>query len=823
MRLLELEISNVRGIPHLLLKPDGRNFVVWGPNGSGKSAVVDAIDFLLTGGMTRLTGKGTGGITLAKHGPHIDHEPREARVRAVVRLKGVQEPVELERCMARPGTLQCGTPVDAHLSPVIALARQGQHVLTRRDILKYVTAEAGARAKEIQELLNITEVEAIRQALVKAQNDLDKELQSAGQAVDIARAQVSATVQQGAFRKDVVLQIVNQNRAVLGGKPISTLRSGSLKSEVAPPAGVPRGQSINVGLLEKDIENLMKATSPQGGAQVGEKDNELRSLIGTVRSDPQLLRSLSQVELTKLGMTLIDDTGNCPLCDTPWPLGKLQEYLERKLSASEVAAQYQERVTELSEAIAESVNVATASLEKVVMAAEVADLTDHVPILRTWSHNLQELSRILTSPLELYPDADFDEALVQRMAAPASVSDRLSRVQSAIKARYPESTPEQTAWDTLTRLQENLKALESAESKLERARLSQRRAILLLECFERSRDSVLGELYDDVKDRFVDLYRRLHGSDEDGFTARIEPEGAGLAFEVDFYRRGTHPPHALHSEGHQDSMGLCLYLALAERLSAGLIELVILDDVVMSVDADHRRNLCCLLSECFPERQFLITTHDRTWANQLKSQGIVGIRETLHFRRWSIDNGPEVYYAADLMWKRIAAALEEDDVPSAAAQLRRGSEEFFGMVCDALQVPVAYRVSGQHELGDLLLPAMDQYRVLVKRAEKAARSWDKNEDALRLQETDSVRSDVYRRTFAEQWALNPNVHYNSWADFSPQDFRPVVEAFQDLYDLFVCSNCGHMLRLSTLDRKTACVRCNCGKVNWNLVDKDASN
>jgi recombinational DNA repair ATPase RecF len=41
MKLLELEIHNIRGIRHLLLKPDGKNLVVWGPNGSGKSAVVD--------------------------------------------------------------------------------------------------------------------------------------------------------------------------------------------------------------------------------------------------------------------------------------------------------------------------------------------------------------------------------------------------------------------------------------------------------------------------------------------------------------------------------------------------------------------------------------------------------------------------------------------------------------------------------------------------------------------------------------------------------------------------------------------------------------
>ena len=83
------------------------------------------------------------------------------------------------------------------------------------------------------------------------------------------------------------------------------------------------------------------------------------------------------------------------------------------------------------------------------------------------------------------------------------------------------------------------------------------------------------------------LYRQLHGSDEDAFTARIEPHGAALDFEVDFYGRGMHPPHALHSEGHQDSMGISVYLALAERLSEGLIDLVILDDVMMSVDTDH--------------------------------------------------------------------------------------------------------------------------------------------------------------------------------------------------------------------------------------------
>ena len=135
-------------------------------------------------------------------------------------------------------------------------------------------------------------------------------------------------------------------------------------------------------------------------------------------------------------------------------------------------------------------------------------------------------------------------------------------------------------------------------------------------------------------------------------------------------------------------MGLCLYLTLAERLNRGLIDLVVLDDVVMSVDVEHRRQLCILLAQFFPDRQFLITTHDRTWANQLKSTGVVNLRETIELRNWSVESSREVYYVADIMWDRIEVALKEVNIASAAAQLRRGSEQFLGMVCDALQVPV---------------------------------------------------------------------------------------------------------------------------------------
>jgi recombinational DNA repair ATPase RecF len=821
MRLLELEIHNVRGIRDLLLKPDGKNFLVWGPNGSGKSAVVDAIDFLLTGRVSRLTGKGTGDIKLSEHGPHIDHKPEEATVRAIVRVPGAADPVEIARCMGDPSALKAQGSAAPLLEPILTLAGRGQHVLTRREILKYITADAGTRAQQIQELLNIGEIEEIRKALVNVRNDLGKDSQAAERAVDTAKAAVNATIHQQTYSTKGVLQAINENRAALGGQPIADIASAQLKAGLTAPTVVSAGRPVNVTLFDRDVQYLASVTSPKSQAQTATKDKELRALIAKIRSDTTFLRVLSRMDLTKQGMALIDEAGSCPLCDTPWPPGRLRQYLQDRLSAEETASRHHQRLTDLVTALTGSANNVIATLQKVKAAVTLAGLKDDIPPLQSWLVSLEQHLSALAAPIEKYPDARFGSEQVARMFAPTNAAQLLEHIRSAVKAKYPQATPEQTAWDALTALHENLKALEGAQAERQRAQLFHRRAATLLRSFLEARDTVLGALYKEVMERFVELYRQLHGPDEEDFTATLKPEGAGLDFEVDFYGRGAHPPHALHSEGHQDSMGLCLYLSLAERLSEGLIHLTILDDVVMSVDAEHRRQLCHLLATSFPDRQFFITTHDKTWANQLKTESVVNSPRVHEFYNWNIDTGPRVNDAVE-MWDRIEEDLQKNEVPAAAARLRRGLEQFFAEACDSLQAEVTFKLDGRWELGHFLPAAMRRLRSLTKQAKSAANSWANADRLDMLQDFDSTIGQIYARSNAEQWSVNPNVHYCSWTNFCDKDFRPVVEAFQDLCGLFVCGNCGTLKRVVTADTAPAGLACNCGKVAWTLIEKPKS-
>ena len=124
---------------------------------------------------------------------------------------------------------------------------------------------------------------------------------------------------------------------------------------------------------------------------------------------------------------------------------------------------------------------------------------------------------------------------------------------------------------------------------------------------------------------------------------------------------------AYHSEGHQDGMGVCLYLALAKQILADDFRFAVLDDVVMSVDSHHRKQFCRLLKESFPNVQFIITTHDEVWARQMQASGLIGRKSQARFHGWTVNEGP-VYEQGGDVWERIGSDLAKDDVPGSSSQ-----------------------------------------------------------------------------------------------------------------------------------------------------------
>jgi len=99
IQIEKIEIVEFRGIRNLTLDLKRKSFGIAGPNGTGKSGVVDAIEFALTGNITRLAGAGTAELSVKLHAPHVDSskEPENSLVRVTAFAPSIGKCFIIER------------------------------------------------------------------------------------------------------------------------------------------------------------------------------------------------------------------------------------------------------------------------------------------------------------------------------------------------------------------------------------------------------------------------------------------------------------------------------------------------------------------------------------------------------------------------------------------------------------------------------------------------------------------------------------------------------------------------------------------------------
>ncbi len=809
MRLLELMIHNVRGIRDLTIAPGGENYLVWGGNGTGKSGVVDSIDFLLTGNMGRLRGEGTKELSTKEHGKHIGCDASDAWVKGTIELHDKSRHV-IWRSIETP-TKPTVTPANADLSAILKGFEKSQHlVLTRKDVLKFIASEAGNRATAVQTILNLTDLGEVRQSLVRASNDSKKAIAPTKTAVESAKSALNLAAGIPEANAGTLLATVNLHRKNLGGDSLDNVTNSNLKIGIAGPQMKPAGgislNSVlhNVKTLEDTIGEL---TNYYSGAA------ELRRTLETLQDDPEALRALHLLALSELGITLLSDSPDCPLCETGFKDGELREKLEKRVAKAKLAKSWQVRIETLAKPLSGTIVTIGQLCASLSEAAKFSGANSAEVLFVSWREKLlvlhSQLSKLAESQIPSNP-------VELNISIPPNLSAEIEELKTTSEKKFPPQSREQESWDILTRIETSLAHYRTCWQAKRVAEVLYERAEYLKVTFNAIRDEALTKLYLSIRDRFVHLYKRLHGQDEAEFNAEFKSDESALDFLVDFYHRGMFPPNALHSEGHQDSMGVCLYLALAEHIYGDQVALTVLDDVVISVDSDHRRSLCDVLLSEFPSRQFIITTHDRSWAKQLIKSTVVSSSNAIHFTSWNVDAGPTWKFdPAD--WDLVDNYLREDNVPAASATLRRLSEECLQEVCEYLEVPVKFKISGQHELGDFMLPASERLEGIMKRAKKAVNPSENHALAARVAQADEKRSKNRLGMQIDDWMTNAAVHYNNWMNFTPAEFASVVSLYREFFDQFRCDHCHKALGVISSGRKSIEIACECGALRYPQI------
>jgi len=213
---------------------------------------------------------------------------------------------------------------------------------------------------------------------------------------------------------------------------------------------------------------------------------------------------------------------------------------------------------------------------------------------------------------------------------------------------------------------------------------------------------------DTLKTRVNEIFRAVH-PDQEAPDVRLElnpdarlPE---LRLVIDFApnRQGV-PPGGYLSDSQIHTLALSLRLAAIQMFNTD-VPLIVLDDVVTSYDADHRRAIAGMLADQFKDNQIILVTHDERFFAYLK--------ELLPQSKWvfkriiQLDPNFGPRFHDHKVSDDLIATRHDADQP-AANEMRQSEEEWLTQICRDFGVDVRIREVhqpynyGRAELADAL-------------------------------------------------------------------------------------------------------------------------
>ena len=436
IKLESIHIEEVRGIRNLDLNFSKETFAICGPNGSGKSGIIDAIEFGLTGQMGRLSGRGTKGLSVASHGPHVDKTkfPDAAFVELNVFLTDLKKSVKIRRIVSAPkrATME---PDEPDIRAVVEeVAEHPEITLSRRDILRFILVEPAKRSEEIQALLKLDMLGDARRALNAALNTLIRAQIATENQVKASRSAFLTHLQLSAIKTDDILDVINKKRTLLDLKKLDELtKETNLADGLTSVAG---SADFNKESALRDIKALLDDHDKSGDLAMTEAEAIVRDLK-VLDEEPTMLAALQRREFVDKGLAFVDKA-ECPLCDTAWPsIEHLRDHLRAKLAKSKEAKSLQDTLLANAGIVTGKVIQFAALIQPVARLAEIVGEKEFAEELRSWSNDLEAFRSNLSS-------IDKIRRLKERFATgwlktPVTFTKGLTRLNDKIKARPNQS------------------------------------------------------------------------------------------------------------------------------------------------------------------------------------------------------------------------------------------------------------------------------------------------------------------------------------------------------------------------------------------------
>lgn len=777
MRLRTISLRWFRGAAEeASLELGGRSAAIYGANGAGKSSFVDAVEVTLSGGKVG----------------HLSHEysgrNQEKGLLNTARPAGQQTAVVITLTDGSSETLtwQTGAPTRTRQGKTAIEHWDYRRTALRQEELSgFIRATKGDKYGAILPLLGLSHLEAAAENLHK----LVKAIERQGD-LPALRAKLDLAAQR---RKEVFGEQTNDQLLA---------RSEQLRLIYAPKQPVESRTKTVADVLAAIEDQISSLSADQRRAaavgEIGGSDLEARlvkvsdavSRIAEV-AEPLIKERLEVLSAADGFASAGGDLQGpiaCPACGKEVEAEEFREHVvnerDRLSAAQKMYDEHRAAVGEVCEEVARLRTVAGKEDLAGWRAGLSADLAEHAAYL----------SGLVPADL-------------RNTCGPEDIAELQAKVLPVVTRAAEDSKASPPQVQTLVDHQTEGRVLQaSLKAGALRAGLDRADALIRLvkaleagvreEIAERARTT-----FDSISGDVQRYWKVLQPNDAITNVRLVVPEDNDKAVEVAlrFHGKGQDSPRLTLSEGQRNALGLCIFLAMAHK-AADEDRPIILDDVVISFDREHRSRVGALLRQEFEDRQVVLLTHDREWYFELQ--------RTLPAKSWRFQR-LRPFTTPDA---GITFADHGVDIAAAKARAKTEPEEALGNVRRLMDVAlseVAERIG-------LAVPHMrgddndhrtaGQFLVALERA--ATKSFRKKAGDAYVPNADALAAIKKTKPELAIWG-NRGTHTFSG---STTEAEELIEGCEALIGAFMCDGCG--TPVGVFDSTGGKVECRCGNLQW---------
>jgi hypothetical protein len=361
--------------------------------------------------------------------------------------------------------------------------------------------------------------------------------------------------------------------------------------------------------------------------------------------------------------------------------------------------------------------------------------------------------------------------------------------RNAIKGHY----------DTHTEKLKSAKSLEGLSQQLTKA----------LEIVSQQRKAYVEGVLEAISGEVEKLYTKLHPNEGiGGIRFYLKPNAIGsLEFDAQFQTESELPPQAYYSESHLDTLGICVFLALTKHFMTDNT-IIVLDDVVTSVDGPHLDRFMALLHDEAPNfNQVVVSTHYRPWKDRYRNaRGPAAKTQVIELRSWSLQGGVQSDEAITTIKElRVMLAAPKMDRQTVASKAGIQLESLLDFITYHYGCKMARQFEPNYTLGALAIAIEPKFAKLLKTLKPGAAGQPKVETMLKT---------IIDELTMKAWIRNQaGCHFSVLgSDITDSEIKEFGTKVLVLADALVCPACE---AFPTTKPSGSYWQCDCGKLEMH--------